>query len=540
MSKKPTRADLEKEIEALKAKLSEQRRTHDQDIAQTKKAEEALRESEEKFKTVTEQSPNMIFINKDGRIVYCNQKCEDIMGYTVEHMCSPDFDFLDIIAPESRGLVIDNFKKHSMGDEIDPYEYKIIDKQDNQINAIITTKLIQYEGERAILGIVTDITDKKRLEDQLHRAQKMEALGTLAGGIAHDFNNLLMGIQGNASLMLLYKDPGHPEFEKLKNIEEHVESGADLTKQLLGFARRGKYEVRPTDLNALIKKSAEMFGRTKKEISLHMSLQENLWAAEVDQGQIQQVLFNLYVNSWQAMPGGGDLYLETGNFTLKKNSKKMMDLTPGKYIKIVITDTGIGMDHSTLDKIFDPFFTTKERGRGTGLGLASAYGIIKTHGGLIAADSVKGKGASLEIYIPASEKTVVIEKVQIDRLERGSETILVIDDEKPILDISRELLENLGYQVLTAQGGNEALEILKNQKTKIHLVLLDIIMPEMGGEETFDRIKQIDPNIKILLSSGYSINGLASEMISRGCNGFVQKPFNLKEISQKLKELLND
>ena len=271
-----------------------------------------------------------------------------------------------------------------------------------------------------------------------------------------------------------------------------------------------------------------------------MSLQENLWAAEVDQGQIQQVMFNLYVNAWQAMPGGGDLYLETTNFTLKKTPKRMMDLTPGKYIKIVITDTGIGMDHSTLDKIFYPFFTTKDRSRGTGLGLASAYGIIKTHGGLIAADSVKGKGASLEIYIPASEKTVVIEKVQIDRLERGSETILVIDDEKPILDISRELLENLGYQVLTAQGGNEALEILKNQKTKIHLVLLDIIMPEMGGEETFDRIKQIDPNIKILLSSGYSINGLASEMISRGCNGFVQKPFNLKEISQKLKELLND
>ena len=540
MSKKPARADLEKEIEMLKAQLAKHRRTHDKDIGQTKKAEEALRESEEKFKTVTEQSPNMIFINQDGRIVYCNQKCEDIMGYKVEHICSPDFDFLDIIAPESKDLVIDNLKKHSMGDEVDPYEYKILAKQGHQIDAIITTKLILFEGERAILGIVTDITDKKRLEDQLHRAQKMEALGTLAGGIAHDFNNLLMGIQGNASLMLLYKNPGHPEFEKLKNIEEHVESGADLTKQLLGFARRGKYEVRPTDLNALIKKSAEMFGRTKKEISLHMSLQENLWAAEVDQGQIQQVLFNLYVNSWQAMPGGGDLYLETGNFTLKKNSKKMMDLTPGKYIKIVITDTGIGMDHSTLDKIFDPFFTTKERGRGTGLGLASAYGIIKTHGGLIAADSVKGKGASLEIYIPASEKTVVIEKVQIDRLERGSETILVIDDEKPILDISRELLENLGYQVLTAQGGNEALEILKNQKTKIHLVLLDIIMPEMGGEETFDRIKQIDPNIKILLSSGYSINGQASEMISRGCNGFVQKPFNLKEISQKLKELLND
>ena len=243
-----------------------------------------------------------------------------------------------------------------------------------------------FDDKGNLVGVVEiahDITDKSRLEAQLQQALKMEAMGTLAGGIAHDFNNLLMAIQGRTSIMLNKKDSFHPDIRHLKGIEDDIESAADLTRQLLGFARGGKYEVRPTDLNELIKKQNRMFGRTKKEITIRGKYEKNSWPVEVDRGQIEQVLLNLYVNAWQAMPGGGDLYLETENVTLDKTDVKPFSIEPGKYVKISVTDTGVGMDKATRKKIFEPFFTTKEMGRGTGLGLASAYGIIKNHGGFI-------------------------------------------------------------------------------------------------------------------------------------------------------------
>jgi signal transduction histidine kinase len=225
----------------------------------------------------------------------------------------------------------------------------------------------------------------------------MESLGTLAGGIAHDFNNLLMGIQGRTSLMVMDKDYSHPDFEHLKGIEDYVKSAADLTRQLLGFARGGKYEVKPTDINEMIKKSSSMFGRTKKEIKIHEKYQKDVWTVEVDQGQIEQVLMNLYVNAWQAMPGGGELYIETENVTLNEDYVKPYQVEQGNYVKISITDTGVGMDEATRQRIFEPFFTTKEMGRGTGLGLASVYGIIKNHGGFINVYSEKGEGTTFNI-----------------------------------------------------------------------------------------------------------------------------------------------
>ena len=252
--------------------------------------------------------------------------------------------------------------------------------------------------------------EKLKLEAQLQQAQKMEAIGTLAGGIAHDFNNLLMAIQGRTSMVLMNKDSSHPDFRHMKGIEDNVESAADLTKQLLGFARGGKYEVKPTDLNGLIKKENRMFGRTKKEIAIRGKYQENLWSVEVDRGQVQQVLLNLYVNAWQAMPAGGELYIETQNITLDENYTKPYQVEPGSYVQISFTDTGPGMDKATRERIFEPFFTTKKMGRGTGLGLASAYGIIKNHGGFINVYSEKGHGATFNIYLPASEKEIIEEK----------------------------------------------------------------------------------------------------------------------------------
>ena len=397
-----------------------------------------------------------------------------------------------------------------------------------------------------LVGTHMDITERKRaeaertiLQERLQHADKMESIGTLAGGIAHDFNNLLMVIQGYLSLTLLDLDPSHPHYERLKRIEEQVQSGADLTKQLMGFARGGRYEVKPADLNDILKKSSSMFGRTKKEISIHRKYGKDLRTVEVDRGQMEQVFMNLYVNAWQAMPGGGEIYLETEDVLLDDEQAILYVVAPGKYVKITVTDTGTGMDEKTRERIFDPFFTTKEMGRGTGLGLATVYGIIKGHKGTIHVDSEPGHGTTFHIYLPASEKEMVKEKTATGTIiARGTETILLVDDEKMILEVSKELLESMGYRVYAAGSGQEAIAVYMEKQKEIALVLLDMIMPGISGGETFDRLREINPGIKVLLSSGYSIKGQAQEIMDRGCNGFLQKPFRLENLSRKVREML--
>jgi K+-sensing histidine kinase KdpD/CheY-like chemotaxis protein len=339
----------------------------------------------------------------------------------------------------------------------------------------------------------------------------MEALGTLAGGIAHDFNNLLMAIQGNVSIALMSLGSSQKIHKKLINIESYIQSASELTSQLLGLARGGKYMVQLTDLNQLIQKNSQMFGRTKKEITIRKKLQSDLWSVEVDQGQIDQALLNLYVNAWQAMPEGGTLYIRTENIILDENRVLSYALKPGKYVKIVITDTGIGMDENTRRRIFDPFFTTKGPGRGTGLGLASTYGIIKNHEGIINVFSEKGRGARFDIFLPATEKRPA-EKFQAPpKLLKGSETILLVDDEPAVIMIGREMMEEMGYTVFAAQSGSEAVAIYKQYYRQISLIILDIIMPEMGGGDTFDCLKEINPDVNVLLSSGYSLDGEAAD-----------------------------
>ena len=382
--------------------------------------------------------------------------------------------------------------------------------------------------------------ERKKLEAQFQQAQKMESIGTLAGGIAHDFNNVLMGIQGHASLMLLDTDPDHPHFERLKGTENMVQTGANLTKQLLGFAKGGKYDVKPTDLNELIKKGYEMFARTKKEITIHNKYQKDIWPVEVDRGQIDQVLLNLYINAWHAMPDGGGLYIETSNVVLDHNHTNPLGVKPGNYVKISVTDTGIGMDEATQQRIFDPFFTTKEMGRGTGLGLAFAHGILENHGGIINIDSEKGKGTTFDIHLPASKKEVTKKEKKLeDKILKGTETVLFVDDENMILNVGKDMLREMGYKVLLAGSGKEAVEVYRKHKDKVDLVIVDMIMPEMGGGEAYSRMKKNNPKVKALLASGYSIDGQAAEIMELGCDGFIQKPFNVKKLSGKIREILD-
>jgi PAS domain S-box-containing protein len=383
------------------------------------------------------------------------------------------------------------------------------------------------------------LREKEALRDQLLHAQKMEAIGTLAGGIAHDFNNLLMGIQGNVDMLALEPElVGHSE--RLDTIRGCVLSGTGLTKQLLGFARLGKYEAKATNPNELIENSADMFLRTRQELRVVSNLCNAVWHVKVDRAQIEQVLLNLFINAWQAMPEGGTLCLETANVSLDAHQASLHQVSPGNYVRIAVADTGIGMDSATMKRIFDPFFTTKVMQRGTGLGLASAYGIIRNHGGDITVQSAKNKGSTFHIYLKAFDDVSVSARPTVSQKPRtGNETLLLVDDDALIVDVGQAMLSALGYNVIAAHSGEQAVAIYRERFEAIALVILDMIMPDMSGGRTFDALKAVDPGVKVLLASGYSINGQATEIMSRGCNGFIQKPFDLRRLSKKVREIID-
>lgn len=509
------------------------------DRTERKKIEKALQESEEKYRMVVENANEGIYIIQDGMMKFPNPRTNELTGYSHKELTSTPL--LDLVHPDDRDHVVKQLKKKPEHERaLNIYSFKMITKAGEIIWVDLNTIPIIWEGRPATLNFLRDITPHKKMEIQLLQASKMEALGTLAGGIAHNFNNILMGIQGNTSLIQLDIDRDHPYYEKLNNITKLVKDGSGLAKQLLGTARGGKYEAKTTNINQLLEQSVDLFGRTRKEVSIHKELQKDLWPVEVDSDQIDQVLLNLYVNAWHAMSGGGDISVQTQNVLLSADYTKSYGINPGRFVKISVTDTGMGMDESTVKRIFDPFFTTKDMASGTGLGLASAYGVIKNHNGMITVYSEKGQGTTFNIYLPASGKKISEEASTQDEILPGTGTILFVDDEEGIRQIGEDILKRLGYQVITAKSGESAIEIFQNDKEKIDLVILDMIMPDMGGGETFDHLKEIDPLVKVLLSSGYTINGQAKTILDRGCKGFIQKPFSLGDLSKRVKQIMGE
>jgi PAS domain S-box-containing protein len=502
--------------------------------------EKALREGEERLRNIIEHSNEMFFLHDTShKFIYVSPKSQEFFGFKPDDM---NIMWTDLVTdnPDNRAGFESTAKAIETGIKQKPYIIECRKKDGNKILLEIDESPVRDEQGRvvAIAGAARDVTGREKLEADLRQAIKMEAIGTLAGGIAHDFNNLLMGIQGRTSLILMDIDPNHPFTEHLKGIEEHVQSASNLTSQLLAFARKGNFEVKPLDLNELIKHSSHMFGRTKKDIKINLQLQPGLWTVETDRGQMEQVFLNLFINAWHAMPGGGEICIISENIMLENTSAISFSVMPGNYVKISVSDTGVGIDDAIKEKIFDPFFTTKEMGRGTGLGLASVYGIIKNHGGIIDVHSIKGKGTTFDIYLPGSNKEVAEVKAINEEAIKGTGTILLVDDEPMIINVGKALLERLGYKVIIAESGNAAINVFETDKDKIDIVILDMIMPGMNGIETYRRLKKSNPGIKVLFSSGYSMDEGTSEILNLDSNGFIQKPYKFEKLSQKLKIML--
>ncbi len=515
------------------------------DITKWKVAEDRLRKAEEKYRAIFENSVlGICQMTAEGEFISANQALAHIHGYS-----SPE-ELMTAITDSGRQLYVDEERKIEFWQQlrehgsVEGFEAEMRKKDGSQNWVSLSAHAVRDDHNNILYfeGIVQDITERKKLESQLMESQKMEAIGTLAGGVAHDFNNLLMGIQGYTSLMLFNLNATDQHYERLKSIEQLVRSGADLTKQLLGFARAGRYQVKVTNLTDLLKNMAAIFIRTKKEITVREEYQEDLYPVDADQSQLEQAFLNLFVNAWQAMPGGGHLGIEARNVVLDRLAAKSFSVPAGKYVKVSVTDSGIGMDERTIKRIFEPFFTTKEMGRGAGLGLATVYGIVKGHKGVINVYSEVGHGTTFNVYLPASKKGLrVVEAIEVpEKLVKGAETVLIIDDEEMIIKVSREILEALGYNVLTALSGREGVETYSRRKDEIDLVILDMIMPDLEGAKAFEELKAINPAVKVLLCSGYTLNNEAEAILARGCKAFMQKPFNIQSLSVKVREVLDE
>lgn len=508
---------------------------------------EKIRESEEKYRAILESIEEGYFeLDAQGKVTFFNEALPSISGFSEKAIIGTDCRSLlygNSLLAFDRAL--DSVRATGRPQSVSEIKFSHKNGATLLLDISISPKKEDGKLEPGFRVVVRDVTEKiaaekkqKNLELQLLQSQKMEAIGTLAGGLAHDFNNILMGILGNASLMLIDMQPDNPCYDRLKNIENYVENGASLTHQLLGFARGAKYEVRSTDLNALIKKNAEMFGRTKKEIHIKYDFKEGLWPTEVDRGQIEQVLLNLYVNAWQAMPAGGNILIKTDNTFLTTEDGKKHELPPGKYIRIAVIDSGVGMSEEVRRRIFEPFFTTKPKGRGTGLGLASAYGIIKNHSGSIDVKSRPGQGSTFSIYLPASEKRSAENQADLMEIKKGKGTILLVDDEKMILEVGKEYLHTLGYKAEIAGSGIEALTLFENDPGRFDLIILDMIMPEMNGKDTFKTIRALRKDQPVLFSSGYSLDEKSRSVIQSSDCGFIQKPFNIQRLGKAIGEIL--
>ncbi len=512
------------------------------DITESKLAKEALAAERERLAvTLKSIGDGVIATDTEGKILLLNNATEEMTGWSQDAAVGRHVNEIFHIIDEKTRECCENpvSKVLETGAIVYLSNHTVLIARDGAERVIADSGAPIRDRDGRIMGAVLvfrDITEKQRMEVELSKAQRLESLGVLAGGIAHDFNNMLTSIMGYASLAKDNLSETEILYKYVDVIERAASKAADLTRQLLGFARGGKYVIRPIDLNDVVDNVLQIIKRTiDRIIDVRITRTNELWTVEADQSQIEHVLLNLCINARDAMPDGGILRIETLNYQGKAPHPEVPD---GRYAVLKVSDTGVGIDRRTQQRIFEPFFTTKEPGKGTGMGLAMAYGVIQNHGGFISVDSKVGKGSVFTIYLPATEKTSEVVQPESCEKDTGKGTVLIVDDEYIIRSFGKSALLSLGYKVFEASDGLEAVEIYKQKKDEIDVVVLDVIMPRMGGGQAFKKMKEINPDVKVLLSSGYSISDATQELLDSGARGFLQKPFDMKKLSREIRRIL--
>lgn len=536
-----------KEIFAMQKMLQEYASDLENTIAErTEELTTTNKELEKSFSllraTLESTADGILVVDTKGNIQNYNQKLLEMWRI------SPDM----IKSDENSQIRIHMLNQAEDPDEAFYQTQELYDLPDRENFALLKLKGDRIFERHALpqkiagrtVGIVVsfrDVSEQKRLQQQLLQAQKMESIGTLAGGIAHDFNNLLGGILGFASLTKTKISRDHQIYEYLDTIERSATRAAELTSQLLAFARGGRYEVKPINLNNIIDETLMIIGRTfDKSIQIEKNLCAELPTVEADAGQLQQVIMNLCMNAYDAMDAGGKLIIQTDTKTVTEwYSEAHFEVKPGPYVTFSIMDTGVGIDKEKMQRIFEPFFTTKREGKGTGLGLSMVYGVVKNHGGFVNVYSELCVGTTFKVYLPASEKSEHEEQSETERPSGGSEMILVVDDEESIRTLIKEILESHGYEVMLTENGADAVAVYKEHRGKIDAVIIDMVMPKMGGREAFLKLKELDPGIIALLSTGYSKDGKAKAILNSGVKGFIQKPYQVDALLSKVRSVLD-
>lgn len=511
-----------------------------------------LKQSKERYQTLTANALTGIYICRKNVFVYVNEPLARMLDYIPNEMNGRHIE--EFVHPEDRN----KFKDELVSPDDDQtgkkqFEFRALKKDGSEICLEVLATAVEYDGKEAEMGNVIDISERKqaeishsKLEAQLLQSQKMEAIATLAGGIAHDFNNLLQGVQGYVELILLRKKEGEHGYRELQEITNTIRRGKELTRQLLTLSRKVESNLRLVDLNDEVDNVKHLLERTlPRMIEIKLQQEENLKTLKGDPVQIEQVIMNIAVNARDAMAvaEGGTLTISTENVVLDDDfCRSHAGAKPGEYVMLAISDTGHGMDEETAKRMFDPFYTTKEVGEGTGLGLSTVYGIVRNHGGFIAVATQPGAGTTFKIYFPAVEKIEEqpAKEKQVEGELGGNETILLVDDEDYILEIGDEILTLFGYRVLTRPNGEDALEYYRKKKDRIDLIILDLIMPGLGGKKCLKELLKINPDVKVIITSGYAAVSSKKEIFAEGAKGMVDKPFEMKQLLREIRRVLDE
>jgi PAS domain S-box-containing protein len=497
----------------------------------------ALQKSEERYRTLFENATDIIqIVGPDGKLLDVNSSWSKAFGYSLEE--ARILNVFDLIDPDCQEECVINFNRALTEGTTGTVETTFKGKSGQKIILEGSANCIFIEGKPSYVHcIFRDITDKRRMENELIKMHKLESLGLLAGGIAHDFNNIFTALTGNLSLARMHVESGSKVHKRIKEAEKASFRARGLTQQLLTFSRGGDPIKQLTSITDLIRESSQ-FVLSGSNIKCEYDLPTNLWLVSVDEGQISQVLNNLIINADQAMPDGGTVTIHAENVHI--SSKGTHPLKGGDYVAVSVEDQGIGISEKHLTKVFDPYFSTKHEGHG--LGLATAFSIIKKHGGLLEVESEIGKGAVFRFYLPASSKKESQHPCDLDEIHKGTGLVLLMDDEEEIREIGKAMIQHLGYQVKTASDGKESLEIYTKamlDNNPFDVVIMDLIVPGgMGGKEAIEKMLEIDPSVKVIVSSGYANDPILSDYKKYGLSGIVTKPYKIEEVSKVLKNVM--